>query len=404
MPGHRSTLALACALLSVVPLGRASAGPADDSDRGYEFFAGYTADLLANIRGGLRTGQAYLDYLEVGGSIDVGQRGGPEGFTAYASGFMTNAARFSERYVGDAMAVSNIENGYALQLLEAWVQWEGGAADRYSARVGLYDLSSEFDSTEARTLFLNSAHGIGHEIAQTGLDGPSIFPSTALAARFAWQPQEAFVLRVAVADAVPGSQPGINGTRLRVSAQEGALLIAQASVSFGPVAELSLGHWGYTRSFEIVPADGAARGERESHNQGTYLNAEFAPRAVAEPAADEVPWRMFARIGYADPDVNEFDLQLAAGASAGLPWPSPNGSEIGLAWLQARLSDRKSALLDAAGLDTGPEQNVELTWRVPIGNHLVLQPDLQYVIDPADDRRARDAWVVGLRLELATAW
>lgn len=406
-PGHRSKPVLACVTLlsTLAPLARAATEQGDATGRGYEFFAAYTADLLANVHGGLRTGEAYLDYLKVGASLDLAQLGGPDGFTAYASGFMTNAARFSERYVGDAMTVSSIDNGYALQVLEAWVQWEGGAADRYSARLGLYDLNTEFDSTGARVLFVNSAHGIGHEIAQTGLDGPSIFPSTALAARFAWQPQESFTLRVAVADAVPGSQPGINGTRLRVSAEEGALLIAQASVAFGPVTQLSLGHWGYTRTFEVLTADGADRSERTTHNHGTYLTAELAPRAAtAGTAGEDAPWRVFARIGYADPEVNEFDMQLAAGAAVSLAWPARRGSEVGLAWLQARLSDWRADSFAAEGLATDPEQNIELTWRVPVGNYLVLQPDLQYVIDPAADRRARNAWVLGLRIELAAGW
>jgi porin len=317
---------------------------------------------------------------------------------------MTNAARFSERYVGDALTVSNIDNSYALQILEAWVQWQGGAADRYSARLGLYDINTEFDSTEARVLFLNSAHGIGHEIAQTGLDGPSIFPTTALAARFAWQPSEAFALRVAAADAVPGSRPGINGTRLQVSVDEGALLIAQATVAYGPLAQLSLGQWGYTRRFEVLPTGGGATTERTTHNRGTYLTAEFAPRAAAGAGGDDVPWRIFGRVGYADPDVNEFDLQLSAGAAAGLAWPRRGGSEIGIGWVQARLSDRHAAALAAAGLSKEAEQNVELTWRVPLGDSVVLQPDLQYVIDPAYDRRAQDAWVVGLRIEIAAGW
>ena len=47
------------------------------------------------------------------------------------------------------------------------------------------------------------------------------------------------------------------------------------------------------------------------------------------------------------------------------------------------------------------ERNVELTWRVPLGEHAVLQPDLQYIINPDASRATPDAWIVGLRVELA---
>src|SRR5512135_1857275 len=94
--------ALLAALLAVAAPRDALAGTSGNPDRGVEYFAGYTADLLANVDGGLRTGEAYLDYLEIGASLDLGELAGLNGVSAQASGFMTNAARFSERYVGDA--------------------------------------------------------------------------------------------------------------------------------------------------------------------------------------------------------------------------------------------------------------------------------------------------------------
>jgi porin len=50
-------------------------------------------------------------------------------------------------------------------------------------KIGLYDLNSEFDVIEAAALFLNPSHGIGPDFAQSGRNGPSIFPVTSLAIR-----------------------------------------------------------------------------------------------------------------------------------------------------------------------------------------------------------------------------
>jgi porin len=162
----------------------AERGTRDESSL-YELGALYTADALSNVHGGLREGSAWVDYLELAAAFDAGRALGIGDLTAFASLVRTNPATFSDRYVGDAMIVSNIDSERALRILEAWFDWGFNAHGPGSVRVGLYDLNSEFDTTESRGLFINSAYGIGQELAQTGRNGPSIYPVTALAARVA---------------------------------------------------------------------------------------------------------------------------------------------------------------------------------------------------------------------------
>jgi porin len=58
--------------------------------------------------------------------------------------------------------------------------------------------------------------------------------------------------------------------------------------------------------------------------------------------------------------------------------------------------------MHAEGVDvTSGEQAYELTWRIPLGEHLVLQPDVQYVVDPGTDPDIGDALVLILRVELS---
>lgn len=47
------------------------------------------------------------------------------------------------------------------------------------------------------------------------------------------------------------------------------------------------------------------------------------------------------------------------------------------------------------------ETAIELSYRAPISDWLTLQPDVQYVIHPSTDAARDDAWVFGLRVELA---
>ena len=368
-----------------------------------EWGALYVADALRNVHGGLREGSAYLDYLELAAAYDAGRALGVGDLTLFASLFRTNSPTFSDRYVGDAMAVSSIDSERALRVLEAWIDWGFDARGPGSLRVGLYDLNSEFDTTESRRLFVNSAYGIGQELAQTGHNGPSIFPVTALAARLAWMPREAWQLELAVVDGVPGDPEGTHRGRLHLSRSEGALCIAEATVAMGPLAQLSLGHWQYTETFAVLRPKGPVRSAAlEDDNRGTYLTAEFAPGTSR--AGDAVRWRAFVRAGEANSRINIFERHVAAGVVVNWPWPAGPGSQLGLAVAEARVGADYRARQQSLGNPADRyERNVELTWRVPLGEHVVLQPDLQHVVNPGADQRVPDAWVIGLRIELAVS-
>src|SRR3546814_19744526 len=90
----------------------------------------------------------------------------------------------------------------ALRLYEAWIDQKIG--DAASVRIGLYDLNSEFDALDTAGFFVSSPHGIGPDFAQSGRNGPSIFPAPSLAARVAISPAPGWTVRAALLDGVPG--------------------------------------------------------------------------------------------------------------------------------------------------------------------------------------------------------
>lgn len=365
------------------------------------FGALYVADALRNVHGGLEPGSVYLDYLELTLGLDAGSAFRAGNLSLYASLIHTNGATFSERHVGDAMVVSNIDTGRALRVLEAWFDLGFDAAGRGSVRVGLYDLNAEFDTTPSRGLFMNSAYGIGQELAQTGRNGPSVYPVTALAARVAWAPAERWLLKLAVLDGVPGDPGNGHRSRWHVSESEGALWIGELTTALGPLAQLSLGHWRYDDGFERMGTTAAGRGP-DRNNVGTYVTAEFAPQIPHTTGS--APWRAFVRVGEANGRINVFERHVAGGVLFDCPWPNGGGSQLGLAASEARVGADFRAVRRRSGAPVERyERNVELTWRIPVGAHLVLQPDLQYVDNPGAERRIPDAWVAGLRFELAFA-
>ncbi len=125
--------------------------------------ASYTGDLMRSVRGGLETGGTYLEQGELTFEFDQTQGGALEGLWAYANALYNNSATFSDRYAGDAQTASNIDAPRVLRIYEAWVDWRpGGALD--SLRAGLHDLNAKFDTSDARSLFVNSSFGVGHDL------------------------------------------------------------------------------------------------------------------------------------------------------------------------------------------------------------------------------------------------
>ena len=391
----RSRAALLTALLCLQA--PAAASGADDPGDAFELSALYTADALWNLQGGLREGGAYLDYVEVAAGVDAGSILGWRGPALHASAFYRNDATFSERYVGDSLVVSNIDASSPMQLLEAWAEWGFDAAGPGSLRLGLYDLSSEFDVLDSRAVFLNSAYGTGQDIAQTGLNGPSLYPVTALGARLAWAADERLLLKTAVLDGVPGDPEERGRSRLHVSSTEGALWIVEA-IGGGEHLRAGAGYWRYTTDFPVLAAADTQAATRND-NAGGYVMLELASAPVA--GLDEPRWLGFARAGTAEESLNAFDRFYAAGVVLRSAWPGKYGSDLGLGASEARVGSGYRRQRAAAGLATaGCERNVELTWRFPLGEHAAVQPDLQYVQNPSADPAIPDAWVAGVRIEL----
>ncbi len=354
----------------------------------------YTADVLRNASGGLKTGNAYLDNLDMTLSVDGERALGLPGLTLFAYGLYTNDARFSEVYPGDVMTASNIDAPEALRLYEAWAQWSFGPHDS-SLRFGLYDLNSEFDVSAARGVFINSSFGVGHELAQTGINGPSIFPITSLALRLAVQPTPQWTVLAAILDGVPGDRDEPTRTGIHWNADEGFLGIAEIAWHGTRLRKVAVGAWGYSEPFERIDETDSA-GTAPSY--GAYALTEFGLWTDRRRDAREVAG--FLRVGVASDAVNEYDRSTQAGIIFHQPFSDTEEETLGLAISTARVgrSYRRSQQEDGVQLSER-ETVIELTYRRRITDWLLIQPDIQYILDPSADPALEHALVLGLRFE-----
>jgi len=159
---------------------------ADSGARGVIPTFSYTGELVRDAVGGTRRGSAFVGAAGVQVTLRLGRLLGWHGAQLFVFALGTHGGAPSE-LVGDVQGVSNLEAPADLKLEEAWLQ-QNLLDNRLSWLVGRYDLNTEFYRLQSAALFMNSSFGIGPELAQSGVGGPSIFPNTAVGTRVDFKP------------------------------------------------------------------------------------------------------------------------------------------------------------------------------------------------------------------------
>lgn len=390
----RAATSLAAALL-------ATASPAaaqDERPTGYPrsanegehrpvaFSVVYTADLRADASGGLARGARYLDNLDLQLAVDADRLVGWHGARWFAYVLHDNGVHLSPTLVGDAQGVSNVETDVRTwRLFEAWVEQDVGSFA--SVKIGLYNLNSEFDTTVSGGLFLVSSHGVGPDLSQSGRNGPSIFPSTSLAARAEYALGDHLLVRAAVLDGVPDDPAHPARTAVKLSGKDGALLIGEADW-LTRRSKIALGTWRYTSPFNRLGEASRARG-----NGGAYLLAETQLTGAGERGGPGLSG--WVRIGAADARFNPIAQYLGGGVvQNGVG--SRKDDQLGLSLALARFGPRARGL----GATVGQEAVIEAAYRLAPASWLSLQPDLQWVVSPSGRRDVPNAIVTGLRVKI----
>jgi len=313
---------------------------------GLELDLVYMGDYLVNTRGGIDQDDAFLGNLDMTLTWQTEPMLGRDLGTFFFYGLYDHGDRPSDN-VGDLQILDNIEAPDAARLYEAWWQ-KTFFDDRASLLLGLYDLNSEFYVVESALVFLHSSFGIGAALANSGRNGPSIFPETSLAARLKVVLGHGWELQAAVLDGVPGDPDRSAGTRIRFGEDDGVLAIAEVAHAWRPAAEaaarsvsrlprrraigrkieahpyalrVAAGSWVYSARrdhLSLTIADGSP--EREHGHPGFYATADL-DAIVLDPFGSR-GLAVFLQLGWADEDIEPFEAYVGGGVTYKglLPW------------------------------------------------------------------------------------
>ena len=359
-------------------------------DKALSFSLVYKLDVMGVPSGGVRQGTYGLDNLSINADADLDALLHWHGASAHVS-LLSNQGGQPSLLAGSLQGIDNIEVVHPrTKIYEAWVDQSlaGGAVD---IRAGLYDTNSEFNVTDSAGIFLTPTFGISSEIAATGPNGPSIFPSPALAVRVNFQPRPDVYVKVAAIDAHAGTIGDPGG--VNTSFSDG--LIMWGEVGWTAKGKIALGVWGYTKGQPDL-RDTLPSGEpRPTGSHGAYVMID---QPILKVADDALQASAFLRFGVSDGDTTPYRAAGALGITTSHLIPGRPDGVLALGYSWGTLSGKYRANSADAGEPLGvAETAIELTYADKLGAHLTLQPDLQYIHRPSGDRAIKDAVVLGLR-------
>ena len=358
----------------------------------------YRADGFYNSSGGIKKGGGILGNVDLKFSVDGEKLYNLSGSKVLIHFINDHGGKPNEKRVGSVQGIDNIEVETATtKLYQAWIS-QDFMDEKFSVLAGLHDLNSEFYVTPSAGLFIGPIYGIGGEFAVTGENGPSIFPTTALAVRAKVQPSEKFYFQTAVYDAVAGNPEKPKGTHINLRKKDGALLVAEMGTNcdFG---NYSLGLWKYTKKFPHHMAVDVNDNPIKKISQGVYAMAEKVLCEMDENSN----LTGFLRFGKANGAVSEINYNWSGGLVYSGFIKDRNDSKIGFAVSQAGLSKQFRLAEQNEDRKVPKRETIfELTVSDKLMPWLQVQPDVQYIYKPAksvdvSEKYVKNAFVIGIK-------
>lgn len=333
--------------------------------KAFSYEISYIGDVASNLRGGNKTGFSYMGMANLKLMLDTERAGLWKGGEFFMNASNIHATKSLAELMGDFQVASNIDAGNHTYLQEFWLRQ---VINNVEITVGLQDLNAEFAASEYGGLYLNSSFGI-LPVISANIAAP-IFPLTTLGLTVKWNTSSNSAWLFTIHDGCPNDFEN-NPYNLKWHFNTGDGMIAVSEFHYtadfkGLEGIFKAGMFSYNhlieKSFNKEVPDSI-----DQHICGFYL------------MADQKLWQqnnrslgIFTQLGYTPSVeiVNEKYVGLGFNYT-GLMCKEGNDI-LGLAVAHASFT---------GGLKS--ETAIELTYQYQVTKNIFLQPDLQYVIQPA---------------------
>lgn len=368
--------------------------------QGYDLRVTYKLDFLNNIS--KNRDKIYgLDNLDIKLDIDLEKATGLQGSSAFVHVLSNRGDKPGAHSNRLPHGVDNIEtpqNGNTTKIFQAWLQ-QAFLDERVTVLAGLYDLNSEFYATESSAMFTHPTFGIGAEMAGTGINGPSIFPTSSFALRLKTIPAPGYYLQAVTLDGVSGDPNNPQGTHVQFNAGDGALNVIEGGIPLGSPEsahnnKLAFGLWKYTTRFDDKLEVDSNGNPVKKDSFGAYILAEKTLKYHEDGESEMI--NAFFRIGKTEGDTTQFDHAMSTGLVLTGLFPGREKDLLGFAYAQEHNSEKYRT---ASGNLVHYEKSLELGYRYHALNGLIAQPFVQYLMNHSEDISQDKTWWIGVRLE-----
>ncbi len=392
-------------------------------------------NLLGNLAGGVKQG-ATMEGVTTGTmEIDTGKAFGLPGGTFHVSALQIHGQSLTGPYLDNLQAANGNEAEDGTRLWELWYEQQFDFT-RADIKIGQQSIDNEFIASTYSGLFVNTMAGWPLIPSYDLYGGGPAYPLSSLGVRLRYKPEDNQTLLAGVFDDNPGGgafsddAQARDGDGAKFNLNTGALFIAEYQVAINEPAAgdkvqtadqrsglpgtYKIGFWYDTGSFPdqrfgtdgLSLADPDSNGDAVMHH-GNYSLYSVADQTVWQSAADNSrTLNVFGRIMGAPDTQNLIDFSFNGGVTLAAPLPGRDNDQAGVDFGIGRVSSRAAALdRDGGATARSTEELFELTYQAQATPWLVVQPDMQFIVNPGagvqdpDDptHNLRDEFVGGAR-------
>jgi porin len=399
-------------------------------------------EVWGNVTGGVQRGASYDGTTLMSIGLDTQRAFGWEGGTFNISALNIRGRNIATDNLLSLQTPSGILASDTTRLWEVWFQ-QSFLDGRLDVKLGQQSIDQEFMTSQGSSLFLNTVMGWPMVPSADLYAGGPAYPLSSLGVRLRAQPGGGFTTLLGVfADNPPGGPFNDDG-QLRGSTRwggnfnlrTGALVIGEVqyalnqpgngdvehgSTASGLPGTYKLGFWYDSGPFPDQQFDNTGLSLANPASTGIALLNwnNFSLYGVA----DQMIWRpsedsprsvgVFARVAGAPGDRNLINFSVNAGVTLKAPFEGRDDDTVGIGFGIARLSGGARAFDQAAAFFSGvptpirtTETFIEVTYQFTVAPWWQVQPDFQYVFNPAGGilnpndptQRVRNEAIFGLR-------
>jgi len=347
------------------------------------FKISYTGDLANNISGGIRNGNFYLGMANIEMLFQTEQAGLWKGGQLFINASNTHGDSPSMNMLGDIQIASNIDVGERTLLHECWVKQD---FNHVSITLGLQDLNTEFITSECAGLYINSSFGTHSSIANS-LPLP-ITPLTSLSLQVKYSVTASLSIKTAIFDGLPDDmEKNDHNLQWKLSKDDGFLSFSEISLS--PTISEKDGNYKlgcYFHNSYKTQRDSESVSQSHPANYGIYFIADQI--IYKHPMGKTLS--LFAQASLCPNDLNENWYYLGLGLNFSNFSSKHKCDVLGLAIAHAGMQKSNC------------ETVFELTYKAKLNKWITIQPDIQYIINPAGTaKHIEDAVLAMLRFKIA---